>query len=115
MPPAAISRSSTYLPKICGNMRLWYGTAAASLAPLAGCDSGAQRVEIVAHYVPACAPEADSSSVQMELIALGDFERSNDNVSILSSAALEQELALPAETRSVELSTLGDRGYWGTG
>lgn len=51
----------------------------------------------------------------MELIALGDFDRSNDNVSILGSATSGQRLALPPETRGVELSTLGDRGYWGTG
>jgi hypothetical protein len=96
-------------------MRFWYGTVTALAALLAGCDSGPERVAIVAHYVPACAPEADSAQVQMELIALGDFDRSNDNVSILGSATSRQALSLPPETRAVELSTLGDRGYWGTG
>ncbi|MEY2931001.1 MAG: hypothetical protein RL033_1750 [Pseudomonadota bacterium] len=96
-------------------MRFWYGTVTATAALLMGCDSGAERVAIVAHYVPACAPEADSAQVQLELIALGDFERSNDNVSILDSAAARQALSLPPGTRAVELSTLGDRGFWGTG
>ena len=70
---------------------------------------------IVAHYVPACAPAPDSAPEQLELIALGDFDRSNDSVSILSSDAALQTLALPQDTRAVELSTLGARGYWGTG
>jgi hypothetical protein len=85
------------------------------VALLCGCDSSAEHVAIVAHYVPACAPEADSPEVRLELIALGDFDRSNDNVSILGSAAARQPLPLPEETLGVELSTLGDRGYWGTG
>lgn len=51
----------------------------------------------------------------MQLVALGDFDRSNDSVSILGSSTSAQPLELPPETRAVELSTLGDRGYWGTG
>jgi hypothetical protein len=88
---------------------------ALTLAPLAGCDSSAERVAIVAHYVPACAPEAGTAPPQMELVALGDFDRSNDSVSILSSAASQRALALPEGTQGVELSTLGDQSYWGTG
>jgi hypothetical protein len=49
------------------------------------------------------------------LIALGDFDRSNDSVAILSSDAALQRLALPQDTRAVELSALDGRGYWGTG
>jgi hypothetical protein len=97
-------------------MRFRYRTVAAAAALLLGCDSAApERVAIVAHYVPACAPAADSAPNQLELIALGDFDRSNDSVSVLSSKASLQTVALPADTRAVELSTLGDRGYWGTG
>jgi len=88
---------------------------AALPALLAACDSAPERVAIVAHYVPACAPATDSAPAQLELIALGDFDRSNDSVSILSSDAALQALALPQDTRAVELSTLGGRGYWGTG
>ncbi|HEU4583513.1 MAG TPA: hypothetical protein VFS67_34885 [Polyangiaceae bacterium] len=96
-------------------MRLWYRTVAAAPALLPGCDSAPERVAIVAHYVPACAPAPDSAPAQLELIALGDFDRSNDSVSILSSDAAQQALGLPQDTRAVELSTLGGRGYWGTG
>jgi len=39
-------------------------------------------VAIGAHYVPACAPTVASAPTQLELIALGDFDRSNDSVSI---------------------------------
>jgi hypothetical protein len=115
MPPAAISRSSTYLAKIRGSICSCWPAAAATLALLAGCDTEPDRVAIVAHYVPACAPAPDSAPEQLELIALGDFDRSNDSVSILSSGAALQTLALPEDTRAVELSTLGGRGYWGTG
>src|SRR5690242_3937316 len=104
MPPAAISRSSTYLPKICGNMRFWYGTVALAPALLAACDSSAERVAIQAHYVPACAPQAGTAPPQMELVALGDFDRSNESVSILSSSASRQSLSLPSDTQAVELS-----------
>ncbi len=96
-------------------MRSLYGTAAAATALLSGCNSSAERVAIVAHYVPACAPAADSPELQLELIALGDFDRSNDNVSILGSESARAPLSLPPDTRAVELSSLGDRGYWGTG
>ena len=88
---------------------------AAAFALLAGCDSAPEKVAIVAHYVPACAPATDSAPAQLELVALGDFDRSNDSVSILSSDVKLEALALPPETRAVELSTLGARGYWGTG
>jgi hypothetical protein len=97
-------------------MRLRYRTVAIASALLSSCNSAAtERVAIVAHYVPACAPSVDSAPAQLELIALGDFDRSNDSVSILSSTATQQDLALPRNTQAVELSTLGDRGYWGTG
>jgi hypothetical protein len=71
-------------------------------------------VAIVAHYVPACAPEGGGPE-QLELIALGDFDRSNDSVSIVTSDAALQTLSLPSETRAAELSTLSDRSYWGAG
>jgi len=89
---------------------------AAASTLLSGCDSSpAARVAIAAHYVPACAPTVASAPTQLQLIALGDFDRSNDSVSILSSNASLQALGLPANTRGVELETLGDQGYWGTG
>jgi hypothetical protein len=97
-------------------MHFRYRTVAVASALLVSCDSATpERVAILAHYVPACAPAVDSAPAQLELIALGDFDRSNDSVSILSSTAAQQDLALPRDTQAVELSTLGDRGYWGTG
>lgn len=82
---------------------------------LAACDGpDVRRVAIVAHYVPACAP-ARAGPEQLELIALGDFDRSNDSVSILGSDASREAVSLPSETRAAELSTLADRRYWGGG
>src|SRR5690349_17555560 len=116
MPPDASSRSSTYLPKIWGNIPALYATASAAFLPAAGCDSaGAERIEISAHYVPACAPAAQSAPAQLELIALGDFDRTNDSVLILGSDAARAGVALPEGTRAVELNTLGGEVYWGNG
>ncbi len=70
---------------------------------------------IVAHYVPTCAPSPGAAAAQLELIALGDFDRSNDSVSILPSNAAQLTVSLPRGTRAAELNTLGDRGYWGAG
>ncbi len=89
---------------------------ALGLALFTACDSArVERVEIAAHYVPACAPPVGSTPRQLELIALGDFERSNESVSILASDAASEDVALPEGTRAAELNTLGDSGYWGTG
>src|SRR5690606_3445440 len=108
--------SSTYLPKICGNMPVSYATVAAALALSCGCGSDARaRIEIAAHYVPACRPAPESAPAQLELIALGDFDRSNDSVAILASDAASRSVDLPAATRAVELNSLGDGGFWGYG
>ena len=81
-----------------------------------GCNSAtAARVEIAAHYVPACAPSAQSAPAQLELIALGDFDRTNDSVLILGSDAARAGVALPEGTRAAELNTLGGEVYWGNG
>jgi hypothetical protein len=92
-------------------------TVLAGLALLAGCGDagGVERVAIAAHYVPACAPLAASAPTRVELVALGDFDRSNDSVSILNSDATLAPVALPEATRAVELTTLGAGVYWGTG
>lgn len=88
---------------------------AAAAALLWSCESAPERVAIVAHYVPACAPAPSSTPTQLELIALGDFDRSNVSVSILASNAAAVSVGLPPGTRAAELNTLGDSGYWGTG
>lgn len=70
---------------------------------------------IAAHYVPACSPAPADAPAQLELIALGDFDRSNDSVAILASDASSSRLDLPAETRAAQLETLGDGRFWGSG
>lgn len=89
---------------------------AALVALLGGCDSSeVERIHISAHYVPGCAPADDEAPTQLELVALGDFDRSNYSVSILRSDAEARALPLPSGTRAVELSTLGADAYWGSG
>jgi hypothetical protein len=97
-------------------MRLSYATV--SLVPVllvSACSAPAARVEIAAHYVPACAPASESAPAQLELIALGDFDRSNDSVAILQSDAALRSLPLPEGTRAAELNTLGAGAFWGAG
>jgi hypothetical protein len=104
------------LPKIWGNIAFPYATVAAGLTLFSGCNSEAPlSVAIAAHYVPACAPSAEDAPAQLELSALGDFDRSNDSVAIVASDAASSSVALPAGTRAAELSSLGQGGYWGSG
>jgi hypothetical protein len=56
-----------------------------------------------------------TAAPQLELIALGDFDRSNDSVVILSSDAAFQNVHLPEDTRAAELETLGGDAFWGSG
>jgi hypothetical protein len=88
----------------------------AALALLAGCsETPAPRVEIAAHYVPACAPSAEATPSRLALSALGDFEASNASVAILRSDAAGQALELPEDTLAAELSALDGEPYWGSG
>jgi hypothetical protein len=56
-----------------------------------------------------------SAPAQLELIALGDFDRTNESVLILGSDAARAGVALPEGTRAAELNTLGGEVYWGNG
>jgi hypothetical protein len=98
-------------------MRELNATLLAATALLSGCGDagGVETVGIAAHYVPACAPLAGSGPTRVELVALGDFDRSNDSVSILDSDAALTPVTLPEATRAVELATLGASAYWGSG
>ena len=88
----------------------------AALALLAGCsETPAPRVEIAAHYVPACAPAAEAAPSRLALSALGDFEASNASVAILRGDAAGQTLELPEHTLAAELSALDGEPYWGSG
>lgn len=89
---------------------------AAALALTCSCGSDEPaRITIAAHYVPACSPAAESAPEQLELVALGDFDRDNDSVAILASDAASRGVSLPAATRAVELNSLGGGGFWGYG
>jgi len=86
------------------------------LALLAGCsETPPARVEIAAHYVPACAPAAEAAPSRLALSALGDFEASNASVAILRGDAAGQTLELPERTLAAELSALDGEPYWGSG
>lgn len=65
------------------------------------------------HYLPACTPTQSQAAERLELAALGDFDRSNASVSIVSSDADGDRVSLPEGTRAAEITTLGDRSYWG--
>jgi hypothetical protein len=104
------------LPKICGNIARSYVTVTAGLALFSGCNAASPTtVAIAAHYVPACAPPAESAPEELELVALGDFDRSNDSVAILPSDASLRGVSLPRGTLAAELNTLGEGVYWGSG
>jgi hypothetical protein len=88
----------------------------AALTLLTGCSEAlAPRVEIAAHYVPACAPTPDATPSRLALSALGDFDASNESVAILRSDAARQSLELPEGTLAAELSALDGQPYWGSG
>jgi hypothetical protein len=65
--------------------------------------------------VPACSPAPEDAPAQLELIALGDFDRSNESVAILASDASSGSIDLPTATRAAQLETLGGGGFWGSG
>lgn len=115
MPPRAISRSSTNLPKTCGNIaRRHLSATAAALALLAcGSEQTGRTLELAAHYPELCPPDGSTSgSRTLELRALGDFDPSNATVAFIDEDARGQELALPHQTRAIELLTVGPRSYW---
>lgn len=88
----------------------------AALALLAGCsETPTPRVEITAHYVPACAPAAEDTPSRLALSALGDFEASNASAAILRGDSAGQTLELPERTLAAELSALDGEPYWGSG
>ena len=116
MPPDASSRSSTYLPKIWGNILGYHATVPVALTLIASCgEASTARVEIAAHYVPACAPAPEAAPSRLELSALGDFEPSNASVAILSTDATNQAVVLPERTLAAELRALDGEPYWGSG
>src|SRR4051794_5445569 len=98
MPPAAISRSSTYLPKICGNIASVHVSAAAAFWLLSGC-SAPESAEIhrplTVHSLASCPVPTPA---QLDLSALGDFPTSNDATPTLSLSAQDVKLSFPERT-----------------
>ncbi|HEY6560801.1 MAG TPA: hypothetical protein VI072_26170 [Polyangiaceae bacterium] len=115
MPPDASSRSSTYLPKTCGNIALAYRSAVRLLPLLfVGCGSESARVlHIHAHAPAGCRVPAEAN---LQLRALGDFDVSNRTVEIVGASARERELPLPSATRAVAVRAAGSSaGFHGLG
>ncbi|MEI9953880.1 MAG: hypothetical protein WDO74_34110 [Pseudomonadota bacterium] len=104
MPPAAISRSSTYLPKICGNIARVHVSAAAAFWLLSGC-SEAETHEIVlplaVHTLASC---PIPTPAQLDMGALGDFPTSHDTVESLSLTAQNAKLTFPSDTLALQAS-----------
>lgn len=102
MPPAAISRSSMYLPKICGNMGRSKVSAKALAVLLAGCARdpiAGPEIAIVAHPLERC--KLPDEQAQLELNALGDFDASERTSDFVTSDQPGAALAFPPETLAV--------------
>src|SRR6186713_1668777 len=102
MPPAAISRSNMYLPKIWGNMGRWYVSAKAALLLLAACSPDpipGPEVAIVAHQLDRC--KLPDEQAQLELSALGDFDASERTSDFVTSDQAGAALAFPPDTLAV--------------
>src|SRR3954467_1117854 len=88
MPPAAISRSSTYFPKICGNIGARYPSAFfCAVLNSAGCSEPSTpvtTVSVTAHELAGCKiPDrgpTDPSPFRLTLTALGPFPASRAGV-----------------------------------
>src|SRR6187402_1258723 len=107
MPPAAISRSSTYLPKICGNIAALHASAIGLLL-LLGCtgkDAREIALPLRAHELESCAIPLPA---RVDLAALGDFPTDNRSSESISLSAQNKALAFPAETRALEARARSD-------
>src|ERR1700759_828557 len=110
MPPAAISRSSTYLPKICGNIRTAHASAALFLWLLSGCSAPNAReitVPLWSHTLASC-PLPGPGPASLSLSALGDFPISNRTSEYLSLDAAGTKLVFPESTLALEASASVD-------
>ncbi|HEY3496379.1 MAG TPA: hypothetical protein VGK73_16885, partial [Polyangiaceae bacterium] len=125
MPPAAISRSSTYFPKICGNIPNEEGSALSaallltlglfSCGPL---DPVVTEVPVRSHEFATadCRISRDSgTALSLELAALGPFRPGAADSKIVKLNATNEPLGFSPETRGVAavLSTPDRGGYFG--
>src|SRR6187551_3601330 len=104
MPPAAISRSSTYLPKICGNIGTRYVSATAGFLLLSGCSTKVSReieLPLTVHSLASC---PIPTPAELGMGALGDFPTSNSTVESLSLTAQKEKLTFPSDTLALAAS-----------
>src|SRR6188768_60245 len=102
MPPAAISRSSTYLPKICGNIASLYASAAPAFLLLSGCSAPEPheiQLPLTVHALESCPVPAPA---QVDLSALGDFPTTDDTTPTVSLTAQDVRLNFPSQTLALE-------------
>jgi hypothetical protein len=123
MPPAAISRSSTYFPKICGNIAAYHRSAFLAALLAFGCraeEAPVTTVVVGAHELSGCRLPPSGQSVTLTLTALGPFALTSacgpercDVVSVpLRSGG--QPLGFPAETAGVDaVAKLGEALFAG--
>src|SRR6478736_5086957 len=108
MPPAAISRSSTYLPKICGNIAAVYVSAAAALWLVFGCSAPEPSEILLPLTVHALESRPVPTPAQVDLSALGDFPTSNDTTPTVSLTAQNVRLGFPSDTLALAASARPD-------
>jgi len=112
MPPAAISRSSTYFPKICGNIAPGYRSAfRAGLLGFAvlGCgapDPNVTTLTVLTHELAgACAVAGDATELadyELALTALGPFSAGASTTANLGLDAQGRELAFDPRTAGID-------------
>jgi len=118
MPPAAISRSSTYFPKICGNIPNVEGSAlpGALLGALLGLacaplEPVVTEVSVRANQLEGCPPPS-GTELTLSLTPLGPFRAVPAQQ--VSLHARDAQLQFPSETQGVEArAPYGQLGFIG--
>jgi hypothetical protein len=123
MPPAAISRSSTYFPKICGNIAAFHRSAFLVASLSIGCraeEAPVTTVVVGAHELSGCPLPPSGQSVTLTLTALGPFPlesfcgRERCDVASVPLRGGGQALGFPLETAGVDATaTLGEEQFAG--
>lgn len=123
MPPAAISRSSTYFPKICGNIAALYRSAFFISLLGFGCraeDPVVTTIVVGAHELPGCPLPPSSQRVTLTLTALGPFALESScgpyrcDVASVPLRGGGQTLGFPPTTAGVDaVAQLGQQRFGG--
>src|SRR3970040_484885 len=114
MPPAAISRSSTYLPKICGNIAPAQRSSIWLFPLFLGCSEPEpidKTLIVRVHELPSCplprTAQNELLPLTIELHALGDFGATNQTAEFLRLDQRGQTLPFPAGTRAIAARGVG--------